>query len=59
MAWTLSLPLDALTQTFVVFGKRGSRKTSFGVRLAEQLYAAELPFVILDPRSGGARRAGA
>ena len=45
----LSLPVDAVTQTFVFFGKRGSGKTNGAVVLAEELYRAKAPFVVLDP----------
>lgn len=45
----LSLPLDAVTQTFLVVGKRGSGKTNTCVRLAEQFHHAKLPFVVVDP----------
>jgi hypothetical protein len=45
----LTLPLDAVTQTFLIVGKRGSGKTSTAVRLAEQFAHAGVPFVVLDP----------
>jgi GTPase SAR1 family protein len=47
---SLKLIDDAQTQTFVVFGKRGSGKTTFAVRLAEQMFKRGLPFVVLDPQ---------
>jgi len=46
---TLSLPLEAATQTFLVVGKRGSGKSNTSVRLAEQFYHAHIPFVAIDP----------
>jgi len=45
----LSLPLDAVTQTFLVVGKRGSGKSNTAARFVEQLHRARLPFVVLDP----------
>src|SRR5579862_271900 len=45
----LSLPLDAVTQTFLVVGKRGSGKSNTAARFVEQLHKARLPFVVLDP----------
>lgn len=44
----LTLPLDAVTQTFVIFGKRGSGKTNSAVVLAEEMFPIA-PFVVLDP----------
>ncbi len=45
----LSFPLDAVTQTFLVVGKRGSGKSNTAARFVEQLHHAGLPFVVLDP----------
>lgn len=45
---TLQLPLDAVTQTFVLFGKRGSGKSNTGTVLAEEMFRVA-PFVVLDP----------
>jgi DNA helicase HerA-like ATPase len=45
----LSLPLDAVTQTFLIVGKRGSGKSNTAARLVEQFHRARLPFVVLDP----------
>lgn len=49
LADDLSLPLDAITQTFLIVGKRGSGKSNTAARLVEQFYRAKLPFVVLDP----------
>lgn len=45
----LSLPIDAITQTFLIVGKRGSGKSNTAARLVEQFHRARLPFVVLDP----------
>ena len=45
----LSLPPDAVTQTFVIFGKRRSGKSNAAVVLAEEMFALGAPFVALDP----------
>lgn len=45
----LSLPLDVVTQTLLVVGKRGSGKSNTAARLVEQFHRAGLPFVVLDP----------
>jgi hypothetical protein len=49
LAKGLTLPLDAVTQTFAIFGKRGSGKTNGATVLVEELLKAHLPVVILDP----------
>lgn len=43
IAPTLTLPIDAVTQTFAVLGKRGSGKTTTAVVLTEELLAAGQP----------------
>lgn len=49
IAENLSLPVDAATQTLLIFGKRGSGKSSTATRFAEQLIAAAVPIAVLDP----------
>jgi hypothetical protein len=49
LAHDLTLPTDAVTQTFLIVGKRGSGKSNTAARLVEQLHAAGCPFVVLDP----------
>jgi hypothetical protein len=49
IAKDLQLPLDAVTQTFLIVGKRGSGKSNTAARLVEQLHRARIPFVVLDP----------
>jgi hypothetical protein len=45
----LALPLEAVTETFAIFGKRGKGKTNAAVVLVEELFRAGLPVVVLDP----------
>jgi hypothetical protein len=49
LAKGLVLPADAVTQTFAIFGKRGSGKTNGATVLVEELLKVHLPVVILDP----------
>src|SRR5437879_4784738 len=49
IANNLSLPVDAVTQTFAILGIRGSGKTNTGVVLAEELLKAKQQVVIIDP----------
>lgn len=48
LASKLELPNDAVTQTFLVLGKRGSGKTNTAVVLAEEMIKLA-PIVVLDP----------
>lgn len=45
----VELPLDAVTQTFGIIGRRGSGKTHTASVLAEELIGAALPTVVMDP----------
>lgn len=45
----LALPLDAVTQTFGVLAVRGAGKSNLAAVLAEEMHAAGLPFVAIDP----------
>lgn len=45
----LDLPLEAVTETFAIIGKRGMGKTATGVALTEELIGAGQPTVVLDP----------
>jgi hypothetical protein len=49
LASDLALPVDAVTQTFLIVGKRGSGKSNTAARIVEQLHHAGCPFVVLDP----------
>lgn len=41
---------DAVTQTFALLAMRGSGKSSAAVRMGEQMHAAGLPWVAIDPK---------
>lgn len=47
----VSLPLDAVTETIAVLAKRGAGKTYTASVLAEEMLAAQLQVVIVDPMS--------
>lgn len=49
LAPDLIVPIDAVTETFAILGKRGSGKTTTARVLAEELLDAQMPVVILDP----------
>jgi hypothetical protein len=51
VASDLKLPVEAITQTFIIFGKRGSGKSNTGVVLAEEMHRAGAPIIVLDPIS--------
>jgi uncharacterized protein len=59
-------PLDAVTETFAIVGKRGSGKTSVAVVLAEEMLAIGQRILVVDPtgvwwglgRDASGRRAG-
>lgn len=46
----LELPLDAITSTFAILAIRGAGKSNTAVVLAEELFAAHLPWVAIDPK---------
>ncbi len=49
LAPKLTLPLDAVTQTFAILGVRGSGKTNTGVVLVEELLTQNQQVVVIDP----------
>ena len=49
LSTSLMLPLDAVTQTFGLLGKRGAGKTNTAVVMADEMIRAGLPIVIVDP----------
>lgn len=46
----LSLPLEAVTQTFGILGQRGAGKSNTAVVMAEEMWKAKLPWVAVDPK---------
>ncbi|TAH39264.1 MAG: DUF853 family protein [Planctomycetota bacterium] len=46
---SLSLPADAVTQTFAILAVRGAGKSNAAAAMAEGMYDAGLPFVVVDP----------
>lgn len=49
IAPTLELPMEAVTETFVILAKRGSGKTYTAAVLAEEIIGAGHPCVVIDP----------
>lgn len=49
IASNLTLPNEAVTQTFAILAKRGAGKTYTAAVMAEEMLAANLPAVICDP----------
>jgi hypothetical protein len=49
IAKNLILPLEAATETFAILGRRGSGKTHTAVIMAEEMLAAGVQIVVLDP----------
>lgn len=49
IATDLSLPLTAVTETFGVLAMRGAGKSNLAAVMAEQMFDAGLPFVVIDP----------
>jgi uncharacterized protein len=46
----LTLPLDAVTETFALIAKRRVGKSNAAVVMAEQMYDAGIPWVAVDPK---------
>jgi hypothetical protein len=49
MSDDLALPVDAATETFLIFGKKGSGKTATAGVFTEEMITAGLPVAVLDP----------
>ena len=49
IAKDLSLPLEAVTQTFAILAKRGMGKSYTAAVMAEQMIQSGVPIVIMDP----------
>lgn len=45
----VKIPINAATKTFAVLAKRGAGKTWTAAVLAEEFFAANIPFVVFDP----------
>lgn len=56
----LSLPLDAVTETFAILAKRRAGKSNAAVVMAEEMFDHGLPWVAIDPKGDwwGVRAAG-
>jgi hypothetical protein len=46
----LTLPLDAATETFGILAKKGAGKSNAAVVMAEEMHAAGIPWVAVDPK---------
>lgn len=49
IADNLSFPDAAVTQTFGILAVRGAGKSNCAAVMAEQMWSAGLPFVVVDP----------
>ena len=49
LAKGLHLPLDAVSRTFGILAVRGAGKSNTAAVMAEEMFAAGLPFVVIDP----------
>lgn len=49
LATDFALPFDAVTETFAILAKRGSGKTYTAAVMVEEMIAAGLPVVVVDP----------
>jgi hypothetical protein len=46
----LQLPIDAVTETFGILAKKGAGKSNAAVVMAEEMHAAGVPWVAIDPK---------
>lgn len=49
LAPNFAMPDEAVTQTFGILAKRSAGKSNAGAVMAEEMSAADLPFVVIDP----------
>lgn len=49
LAPDFSMPLDAITETFGILAARGAGKSNTAAAMAEEMFAAGLPFCVVDP----------
>ena len=45
----LSLPVETITHTFGILAVRGAGKSNLAAVMAEEMFDARLPFVVIDP----------
>lgn len=45
----ISMPDEAITETFGILAARGAGKSNTAAVMAEEMFAAHLPFVVIDP----------
>lgn len=50
IAEDFTLPLEAVTQTFAILAIRRAGKSNAAAVMAEEMFAAKLPFVVIDPK---------
>lgn len=50
LAEDLDLPVEAVTETFAILAMRRVGKSNAAVVMAEEMHAAGLPFVVIDPK---------
>lgn len=49
LAKDLTMPPSAITETFALLAVRGAGKSNTGAVMAEEMFKARLPFVVIDP----------
>jgi len=49
LAEGLTLPAAAVTETFGILAARGAGKSNTAAVMAEEMFKAKLPFVVVDP----------
>ncbi len=49
VAKNLSIPASAITETFAILAARGAGKSNTAAVMAEEMFKAKLPFVVIDP----------
>jgi DNA helicase HerA-like ATPase len=49
LAKDLSIPASAITETFAILAARGAGKSNTAAVMAEEMFEARLPFVVVDP----------
>ena len=49
LAQGVSMPTSAITETFGILAVRGAGKSNTAAVMAEEMFKAKLPFVVIDP----------